>query len=266
VHNSDVLITHGQISSAIKNNELLLYYQPQFNLETGSFDSIEALVRWQHPERGLISPDDFIMAVEEAEMMPSFGEWVLQAACSQYQLWLEKGMPLTRLAVNVSWTQLNHEGFVEAVKQTLAARHLPPDCLELEITENIVLHMNEERLIQVIYELKKLGVFITLDDFGTGYASISHLKRIPVDRLKIDKSYIENIHINKENAAIVRAIIALADSLGLQITVEGIESLKDMQFLSREGCREMQGFYFSRPLPAAELERFVRFYQNNSFL
>lgn len=256
----------SDLLNAINRDEFVLYYQPQFFLESGKFESMEVLLRWQHPQHGLVMPDNFISFAEEVKLIDQIGEQVLRKACVQCRLWHKKGLSRLRVAVNVSWFQIQDGQFDKVVADALKDSDLDPECLELELTENIILHSNQEDIIETIKRIKNMGVVITLDDFGTGYSSISHLKLIPVGRIKIDRSYIENIHVNKDDLAIVRAMIALGDSLNLHVMAEGVETLKQMKLLSDEGCREMQGYYFSVPVPADEFERFILFYQNKSFL
>ncbi|RDI42715.1 putative bifunctional diguanylate cyclase/phosphodiesterase [Aquicella lusitana] len=255
-----------ELLRAIKSQEFVLYYQPQFNLTTAKFDGVEALIRWQHPERGILLPADFISVAEESGLIVRIGEWVVKTACKQNKAWQKKGLPFIRVAVNVSGKQFQQNEFVEFVMQTLQKFQLKPQYLELELTENIIIHDDDEKIIHTIHRLKKLGVQIALDDFGTGYSSISYLKKIPIDRIKIDRTYIQNINANSDDAAIVRAIIALATTLNLEVLAEGVESLRQLEMLISQDCKEAQGFYFSKPLPAEEVEKFLIFYQNNPFL
>jgi len=255
-----------ELLRAIKSQEFVLYYQPQFNLTTAKFDGVEALIRWRHPERGILLPADFISVAEESGLIVRIGEWVVKTACKQNKAWQKKGLPFIRVAVNVSGKQFQQNEFVEFVMQTLQKFQLKPQYLELELTENIIIHDDDEKIIHTIHRLKKLGVQIALDDFGTGYSSISYLKKIPIDRIKIDRTYIQNINANSDDAAIVRAIIALATTLNLEVLAEGVESLRQLEMLISQDCKEAQGFYFSKPLPAEEVEKFLIFYQNNPFL
>lgn len=254
-----------ELLAGLKNLEFVLYYQPQFNLATTKFEGVEALIRWRHPKRGLLLPTEFIPLAEESGMIIRIGEWAIKAACLQNKMWQDKGLPQIRVAVNVSGRQFRHKDFVEFIINMLHEINLKPKYLELEITENIIIHDDDHKVIHAINRLKKLGVQIALDDFGTGYSSISHLKKIPIDRIKIDKTYIKNININSDDAAIVRAIIALATSLNLQVLAEGVESLKQLKMLLSQECKEVQGFYFSEPLSAEETEKFLKFYQDKPF-
>lgn len=263
--NSQMDIT-AELLNAIKNCEFILYYQPQFNLSTTKFEGVEALIRWQHPQKGLILPSEFLPAAEESGFIVRIGEWVLETACKQIKAWQDKGLSPIRVAVNISGKQFQQQNFVENIMKILQLIDLKPEYLELEITENIIIHDDDEKIIHTIHRLKQLGVQIALDDFGTGYSSISYLKKIPIDRIKIDRTYIENINVKSDDAAIVRAIIALATSLNLQVLAEGVESLKQLKLLMSQECKEVQGFYFSEPLPAKEVEKFLQFYQNNPFI
>lgn len=251
---------------ALKNQELTLHYQPQFNLGTSQFEGVEALIRWQHPTEGILQPAQFVHLAEELGLIVRIGEWVIRTACHQIKAWHDRGLPTIRVAVNVSGRQFRHKDFVDFILKTLKEVDLKPHYLELEITENIIINDDEKRIIKSIHRLKKLGIQIALDDFGTGYSSISYLKKIPIDRIKIDKTFIENINTNNDDAAIVRAIIALANSLNLQVVAEGVESLKQLKMLLSQDCKEVQGFYFSEPLCALEVEKFLNFYQDNPFL
>lgn len=255
----------AEILNGLKNQEFVLYYQPQFNLATTQFEGVEALIRWQHPKKGFLLPGDFVSFAEESGLIVRIGEWVLKTACTQIKTWHDKGLPPIRVAVNISARQFQSKDFVESVMHLLEEINLKPKYLELEITENIIIHDDDHTIIHTIHRLKKLGVQIALDDFGTGYSSISYLKKIPIDRIKIDRTYIKNINTNSDDAAIVRAIIALATSLNLQVLAEGVESLKQLKMLLSQECKEVQGFYFSEPLPAEETEKFLRFYQDKPF-
>ncbi|OGT40175.1 MAG: hypothetical protein A3F12_07940 [Gammaproteobacteria bacterium RIFCSPHIGHO2_12_FULL_38_14] len=241
---------------ALAQGEYLLFYQPQFHLSTGEIHSVEALIRWQHPTRGLILPESFIPLAEEEGSIVEIGKWIIDTACRQNCLWQDHGLQPLRISVNVCTKQLQQDDFVYDIANILEKYHLQPQYLELELTENINLHQHK-KIIQSIHALKKIGVKIALDDFGTGYSNISYLKIIPVDRIKIDKSYIEHVHTNKEDAAIVKALITLARTLNIQILAEGVESKKQLQLLMSQGCHEGQGYYFSEPLSEHEIEKFL---------
>lgn len=253
-----------ELLAALKNDEFVLHYQPQFNLNTTKFESVEALIRWQHPKRGLLWPGDFIpIAEEDNELIIPISEWVLQTTCKQIQAWQSKGLPSIRIAVNVSQKDVAQKDFPRFISQTLKKNNLHPSCLEIELTENII--FQDEIITQNINKLKKIGVTIALDDFGTGYSNITLLKKIPIDKIKIAKEFIDNVHSNNDDAAIVRAILKLASSLNLQVVVEGVESLKQLQHFLTDKQLEFQGFYFSEPLPAEEVEKFLISYKNKQF-
>ncbi len=249
---SKLELTAEEILAAIAHEEFVLYYQPQFNLINSKLDALEALIRWQHPQWGLLQPGSFLPAVQELGLMAAIDGWVLHAACKQNRIWHDLGCTDLRIAVNVSPQLLLASDFIEQVEKALKIHQLKPEMLEIELTENILLH--EDKNIAVVHQLKKLGVSIALDDFGTGYSSIAYLKKIQVDRIKIDKTFIDAIHHDQSDAIIVRAIIALAVGLNVQVLAEGVESLRQLQLLLDMECKEAQGFYFSEPLKQTEIE------------
>lgn len=259
------VISKDELDKAFINNELVLYYQPQFNLVNSVLDGVEALVRWNHPQ-GLKQPGEFLPAMEACGLTSKLGEWVLDAACKQCKEWKDKGLKPVRMAINVYSDQFQERDFVKAVLNTLAKYQIDPTYLELEITENMVIYADDTVTHDNIRRLRARGIQIALDDFGTGFSSISHLKRIQVDRIKIDRSYIECVHINAEDAAIVKAIIALAAGLNLRSLAEGVESHHQLQMLLKYDCQEAQGYYFSEPLTAQETEEFLKQHQNNPFI
>lgn len=250
-------VIRSELLQALKHDQLVLYYQPQFNLYNGKFDGLEALLRWQHPGKGLLQPNSFLSIAEQSGLIVLIGEWVLKQACQQNKSWQDQQLNVVRIAVNVARRQFEQKNFVDSVKAILHETGLAAEYLEIELTENIILR-DEEKVIRQIHQLKDLGISIALDDFGTGYSSISYLKKIPVDRIKIDRSYIANIDNNREDAAIVRAIIELAIGLNMYVIAEGVETLKQLQTLMNYQCVEVQGYYFSMPLPAAEVEKFLK--------
>lgn len=236
---------------ALDNKELTLDYQPIVDGREGKVIAVEALVRWQSGSKGMISPMQFIPVAEETGLIIPIGEWVLQTACAQLAIWQAAGMPKLRMCVNLSVRQFRNLNLVAIVGRALAASALDPADLELEITESIM--VEEQIVIDTLRELDALGVNFSIDDFGTGYSSLSYLKRLPIDTLKIDRSFVTDIPDNADDAAIAQAIIAMAQSLGMRVVAEGVESLEQNRFLQRHGCDAMQGYYFSKPLPAAEL-------------
>ena len=239
---------------AIDNNEFTLHYQPRIDLTTGSVPSIEALVRWNHPELGLIGPMQFIPYAEESGIIVSLGKWILREACRQNDAWRRSGYPHLRIAVNVSGRQFRQHDFVKTVSTILAETRVSADALELELTETVF--MQEAGHTKASFEqLRKMGVQLAIDDFGIGYSNLSYLKRFGVDRLKIDQSFIRDITTDRNDAAIVSAIMAMARSLQIEVTAEGVETEQQLLYLRNLGCSEAQGFLFSRPLPAAECEQ-----------
>jgi diguanylate cyclase (GGDEF)-like protein/PAS domain S-box-containing protein len=240
------------LRQALERNELVLYFQPKVNLADGKTYATEALVRWRHPELGLVAPDRFIPLAEETGLIQPIGVWVLRTACEQMKQWLDMGLPLQHVAVNLSGMQILHGGIVTTVWQVLQETGLKPQYLELEITESVIMGHAEET-IRVLDELRDLGVSLAIDDFGTGYSSLSYLKRFPIDTLKIDRSFVRDTPDDANDAAIIRAVIALGRSLQLEIVAEGVETAEQQEFLLKEGCDTAQGYLFSRPVPAAWL-------------
>jgi diguanylate cyclase (GGDEF)-like protein len=244
----------NELRRALENEEFQLYYQPQVNLSIGNVSGVEALIRWKHPELGLISPGEFIPLAEEMGLIVPIGEWVLKTACEQLKNWHEKGFSSTRIAVNVSVQQFQTKNFVGTVAKIVHEVDLNPHFLELEITESVM--QNLERSTWVMNELNKLGVQLAIDDFGTGYSSLSVLKHLPIKSLKIDKSFLNDIHTNDE--AIIKAIIDMAHHLSFQLIAEGIETKEQLTFLRNHLCHFGQGYYFSKPVPPEEIERQLR--------
>jgi diguanylate cyclase (GGDEF)-like protein len=236
------------LRKAIANGEFELYYQPLVNLENDQISSFEALIRWNHPERGVILPDQFIPLAEETALIVPIGEWVLRRACQEAATWPGE----VRVAVNLSPVQFRAPGVVETVVSALARSGLRSERLQVEITESVML-LNTESTLNTLHRLRALGVRISMDDFGTGYSSLSYLRSFPFDKIKIDRSFVHGLESNKESRAIIRAVIRLGLSLGMSTTVEGIETQEELDHMKREGCTEGQGFYFSKPCPAAEV-------------
>ncbi|MES2218508.1 MAG: EAL domain-containing protein [Pseudomonadota bacterium] len=253
----------NQLFRAIKNHEFILHYQPEFNLQTGKIEGVEALIRWQHPERGLIAPLEFIPVAEESGQILQIGEWVLRKACKQNKLWQDSGLPKFRIAVNIARHQIEqHEELVAIVQNSLEESGLAPQFLEIELSENIIIQSSE--IIETVGALKNLGLSIALDDFGIGYSNLSYLKKLPIDRLKIDRVFTDNIDSDEDDEAIVRAILAVANSLDIGVIAEGIETRGQLNFLKKEGCHEGQGFYFCKPLPGRDFEEFLKKYEPGS--
>lgn len=251
-HAFETLFMANSLHRALERDELMLHYQPRVTLASGHVTGVEALLRWQHPDLGLIPPSRFIALAEETGIIVAIGDWVLVEACRQAAEWVAKGLPPVRVAVNLSPRQLNQGDLPQRIRQVLAEAGLSPSRLELEITESMMMQ-DPDRTKIILDEIKALGCAIAVDDFGTGYSSLSYLKRFPIDRLKIDQSFTGSLPSSPDSAAITRAIIAMAKSLNLHVTAEGIETQAQHRFLSQEGCDEGQGYLFSRPLPAPEV-------------
>ncbi len=245
------LALEHDLHAAISREELILHYQPQVSLSTGKITGLEALVRWQHPERGLIPPNAFIPAAEKSGLIAAIGEWALRTACRQRQQWAEAGLDVGRIAVNLSPRQLNGNAFVAITEKTLTEFGLDPKLLELEITEALFLE-HDQATIEKLARLRRLGVRIAIDDFGTGYSCLSRLTNLPVDALKIDRSLITQAD-EGQNTAVTRAIIALARELNLAVTCEGVETDGHVSFLRQHGCHVIQGQLVSHPLPPEEI-------------
>jgi EAL domain-containing protein (putative c-di-GMP-specific phosphodiesterase class I) len=241
------LTLENSLQLALHRRELFLMYQPQIDMATGKIVGLEALLRWQHPELGLVPPDRFIRIAENCGLIVPIGEWVLRTACSQGRKWQEDGLSPVRVAVNVSAVQFRRQGFCEQVRTVLRETGFPPQCLELELTESLLLADAEVNL-SVILELKAMGLTLAIDDFGTGYSSFSYLKQFRVSRLKIDRSFIRDVAVNSDDAAITAAIISMAKTMHLKVIAEGVEDEAQMSFLRTHRCDEIQGYYFSKPL------------------
>jgi diguanylate cyclase (GGDEF)-like protein len=246
----------GQLRNAVKNQEFLLHYQPQIDIGSGRMIGAEALVRWQHPELGLIPPGKFIPLAERTGLVIPMGEWVLNEACRQARQWMDSGQPLV-MAVNLSALQFKRGNLLETVAEALKQSGLPPHMLELELTESILVQ-DVEVAIKTLRSLKEMGVKLSIDDFGTGYSSLSYLKRLAVNKLKIDQSFVRELAIDADSAAIVKAIIQLGHTLQLTVIAEGVETDAQFAFLRNYGCDEVQGYLFSRPVAAAEFVRLFK--------
>jgi len=243
----------GELRHAVELNELVLHYQPQVDLHTGAIVGLEALVRWNHPILGMVQPGSFISLAEETGLIIPIGAWVLQTACRQAKAWQDMGFTQLRIAVNLSARQFTQASLLESIKATLQETGLAARFLEIELTESSVM-ADIERNILTLRDLKSLGVQLSVDDFGTGHSSLAYLKRFPIDTLKIDRSFVRDIAINQDDASIVSSIISLAHNLKLNVIAEGVETASQMDILRAQGCNEMQGYYFCKPLPSDQIE------------
>lgn len=261
---SERLAMEHALRKAVTHEHLVLHYQPQVMLHyqplverlRGEIVGMEALVRWQHPELGLIQPDSFIPLAEESGLIVPIGEWVVRAACEQNKLWQASGLPPMSIAVNLSPRQLQQTDIVRQIGQALQKTGMDPAYLELEITESMIVH-NTQAIIATLREFKAMGIMISIDDFGTGHSSLSNLQQLPVDTVKIDRSFIQNLTTDTSSAAIANAVIDMARSMGLRVVAEGVETEEQMRYLHARQCDILQGFYFSRPVPAAEIESLI---------
>jgi diguanylate cyclase (GGDEF)-like protein len=246
----DRLALEADLRRAIEAAQLELHYQPKVDIPTGRIRSAEALIRWRHPTRGLVPPGDFISIAEETGLIVDIGEWVLREACRQMREWLDAGMSPVRIAVNLSAKQFRHADLAAIVRSALEMAQLQPGYLELELTESAVMQ-DPEKSAATLQKLSTMGVHISIDDFGTGYSSLSYLRRFPLDKLKIDRSFIRDLLSNPDDVSIVRAIISLAHSLRLRVVAEGVETAEQLAFLRDLGCDQYQGYFCSPAVPAA---------------
>ncbi|WP_372662004.1 putative bifunctional diguanylate cyclase/phosphodiesterase [Cohnella sp.] len=269
LHSSDMehvalqkLTIQHEMRRALMNNEFLLYYQPQYDLATGQIVGTEALIRWMHPERGLVPPCEFISAAEESGIIVQIGDWVIEEACRQNKAWQDEGMPFIPVSVNLSFRQFLQRNLTGKVEEILQQTGLDSKYLELEITESMT--MDVQRASDCLKELTDKGVTISLDDFGTGYSSFHYLKNLPIARLKIDRSFVRDVQQDPNDAAIVAAIIAMAHNLQLQVIAEGVETEEQVHFLRSHHCDEMQGYFGSPPLPSAGIHQLLQEKLNRS--
>ncbi len=250
------LILEKDLRNAIANGEMILYYQPQICLSSGKIIGVEALLRWYSPIHGFVSPAKFIPIAEETGLIVSIGEWVLRTACAQNLSWQLVGLPFIKMAVNISSRQFKEQNLVDITTQVLQETGLKAKYLELEITETLIIE-NVQQVINTMNQLHEIGITLSLDDFGTGYSSLNYLKRLPIDILKIDQSFVRELTVGSDDAAIVKAIISLAHNLQLSVIAEGVETQAQLEYLQRNGCDEIQGYYISRPIPAEALAKLL---------
>ncbi|MGB8339379.1 MAG: EAL domain-containing protein [Burkholderiales bacterium] len=255
INSVDRLRMESALRRAITRDEFRLHYQPVLNLATGYMVGMEALVRWQHPQRGLVAPGEFIALAEETGLIVPLGEWVLRAACVQNRKWQQQGYGPLRVSVNLSPRQFQ-PNLVALVAKVLEETGLPAQLLELEITEGMVMQ-NADQAVRLLNELHDMGIALSIDDFGTGYSSLAYLKRFPIDSLKIDRSFITELPLDSDNAAIIRAIIQMAHGLEIHVVGEGVETAEQAGFLSTQSCDRVQGFHYSKPLPHDDFEKLI---------
>lgn len=244
------------LRKALEQDQFVLYYQPQVELATGKMAGVEALIRWQHPEHGMVAPNDFIPLTEETGLIVPIGKWVLRKACEQNKAWQNEGFEPIPVAVNISVRQIQDDGFVEDVKQILKEVELDPQYLELEITESIM--QNIEKSILILNQLKELGLKLSIDDFGQGYSSLSYLKHLPIDNIKIDKLFVDDIMDPANQGSIVKAIIDMGHNLNFMVTAEGIEQAEQVKFLLQNSCKIGQGYFFSKPISPEDIKHYFR--------
>ncbi|WP_051353311.1 putative bifunctional diguanylate cyclase/phosphodiesterase [Thalassobacillus devorans] len=250
---NELVSLEGDLREAISKKELMLYYQPKIDVRSGVISGMEALVRWNHPEKGFISPAKFIPIAEETGLIIRLGEWVLYEACRQNQEWIEQGYAPERVAVNVAAEEIQRHDFAGRVQTVLEKTGMPAEFLEIEITENSIMQ-NTEACIRTMQELRRLGIALSIDDFGTGYSSLGYLRKFPINYLKIDQSFIKGIGTDPGDAEIVKAMIQLGHTFKLEVVGEGVEKPAILEFLEHNGCDHYQGYHFSKPLPPAEFE------------
>jgi EAL domain-containing protein (putative c-di-GMP-specific phosphodiesterase class I) len=243
---------------AMERQEFTLHYQPKINLLTGAVAGAEALIRWTHPMRGVVLPAQFIPVAEDCGLILPIGNWVLRQACEQARAWMDAGLPVKSMAVNVSAMEFRDENFLESLFATLTTTGLDPKYLELELTESVLMK-HAASAATILQTLRESGIRVTVDDFGTGYSSLSYLRKFPLDSLKIDQSFVRQIGAGGDDSTIVKAVISMAQSLRLRVIAEGVETFEELVFLQACRCEEAQGFYFSRPLPP---QQFAMLLQN----
>jgi EAL domain-containing protein (putative c-di-GMP-specific phosphodiesterase class I) len=251
------LMLENDLRRALGRREFELHYQPRVDIEEGRIIGMEALIRWRHPHKGLLFPDEFVPLAEDTGLIVPIGRWVIEESCAQNKAWQSAGLQKLQVAVNISGVQFRQKDLLDTIAHAIASSGMPAECLEVEITESVVMQNPSEAII-TLEKLSQMGVQISIDDFGTGYSSLSYLKRFPIDKLKIDRSFIRDISSDMDDAAIVRATIGLAHNMRLRVVAEGVETDDQLQFLRSLGCDEYQGYHKSKPLPAPEFERNVR--------
>jgi EAL domain-containing protein (putative c-di-GMP-specific phosphodiesterase class I) len=252
-----MVLMDRELRRALEEQQFLMHYQPQININTGHITGAEALIRWRHPERGMVFPAQFIPIAEERGLIARIGEWVLQETCRQNKEWQEAGLPSIAVAVNLSALQFQQKDIAQVVARILRDCGPAPQYLELELTESAVMR-DAEKTIATMNELKEIGIQLSLDDFGTGYSSLSQLKHFPFDKLKIDQSFVRGLPHDPNDLALTTAIIAMGRALKLKVIAEGVETKAQLDILQSLGCDEIQGFVVTKPLPASDFARFAR--------
>jgi EAL domain-containing protein (putative c-di-GMP-specific phosphodiesterase class I) len=242
---------------ALERNELSLHYQAKLDFKTNAITGVEALLRWQNPSLGSVTPTQFIPVAEESGLIIPIGRWILRTACAQNAAWQQQGLPPVCMAVNLSLRQLTDNNLIDDIRTALNDSGMAPNLLELEITESMVMH-NPTRMIAVLAKIKNLGVRLAIDDFGTGYPSLAQMKHFSIDTLKVDRSFIHNIPKDSEDKAVTEAIIAMGKALSITVVAEGVETVEQMNFLNDHSCDEMQGFYFSKPIAPEQFADLLR--------
>jgi len=253
----EALALESDLNRALENNELVLHYQPIIDLSSGDVLGVEALVRWMHPQRGLVPPLDFIPIAEESGLIVPIGEWVLRTACKQTRAWHDAGLPKLHVAVNFSVRQFRHKQIVAMVGEALEYAELDAHYLDIELTESILMDQAEAG-VDALRALHAMGICLSIDDFGTGYSSLSYLRRFPINTLKIDRSFVSDITTNPDAAAIVVTIISMARTLGIRTIAEGVETVEQQSFLREQGCYAAQGYHIAKPMPAADMDCWLR--------
>ena len=251
----NMMLSNG-LYRAMERNELEVYYQPQISFLSGKIVGLEALLRWNHPDLGVVSPEKFIHLAEQTGLIIPIGAWVLRQVCQQNKTWQDAGLPLIRIAVNLSIVQFQNPEIVNEIQGILAEADLPPQYLELEITESIAMR-DTSFIIKVLSAFKKIGVYLSIDDFGTEFSSLKCLKLLPIDRIKIPMPFIQGINRDEKDEAITKAIIVLAKNMGMDIIAEGVETVQQQAFLSQQQCDVMQGYYYYKPMPEKEIEKIL---------
>jgi len=251
------LALETELRHALEKQEFILHYQPWKDLSSGRLSGMEALLRWRHPQKGMVSPLHFIPVAEETSLILPIGEWVLRTACMQAKTLHDAGFPSMKIAVNVSGRQLRHYELADLVERVLGETGIDPGCLELEFTESSIME-DSKQTIKMLHSIRKMGVKLAIDDFGTGYSSLSYLKRFPIDKIKIDRSFVKGIPSDREDMALTRAMIVMAHSLHLEVVAEGVETEEQLSFLHRQACTIAQGYHISRPLPLVEIQKLLQ--------